>query len=95
MLKCQLLKLKKSQPLRGFNVTPHIGVQAAGGMPRDIVARLQGAFAKAIREPDIVDRIANLGMEVVEDGTENYATFVKEEIARYTEAVKAAGLKVG
>jgi tripartite-type tricarboxylate transporter receptor subunit TctC len=77
----------------GFDIATTIGLQAPAGLPRDITARLQAAVAKALREPDLAERMANLGMELRENGTESYARFVREDIERYAGAVKTAGIK--
>jgi len=77
----------------GFDIATTIGLQAPAGLPRDIVARLQPAVAKALRERDLAERMANLGMELRENGTEHYARFVREDLERYTAAVKTAGIK--
>src|SRR5688572_27357285 len=77
----------------GFDIATTIGLQAPAGLSRDIVARLQPAVAKALRERDLAERMANLGMELRENGTEHYARFVREDLERYTAAVKAAGIK--
>jgi tripartite-type tricarboxylate transporter receptor subunit TctC len=79
--------------LPGFDIATVIGLQAPAGLPREIVARLQSAVAKALRERDLAERMANLAMELRENGTEHYARFVKEDLERYTAAVKAAGVK--
>jgi len=77
----------------GFDIATTIGLQAPAGLPREIVARLQAAVAKALRERDLAERMASLGMELRENGTENYARFVREDLERYAAAVKAAGIK--
>ena len=77
----------------GFDIATVIGLQAPAGLPRDIAARLQAAVAKALREPDLAERMANLGMDLRENGTESYARFVREDIERYTAAVRTAGIK--
>jgi len=77
----------------GFDIATTIGLQAPAGLPRDIVARLQPAVAKALRERDLAERMANLGMELRENGTEHYARFAREDLERYTAAVKTAGIK--
>ena len=76
-----------------FDIATTIGLQAPAGLSRDIQARLQAAVAKALRERDITERMANLGMELAENGTENYARFAREDLERYSAAVKAAGVK--
>jgi tripartite-type tricarboxylate transporter receptor subunit TctC len=79
--------------LAGFDIATVIGLQAPAGLSREIVVRLQSAVAKALRERDLAERMANLAMELRENGTEHYARFVREDLERYTAAVKAAGVK--
>jgi len=79
--------------IAGFDIATTIGLQAPAGLSRDIVARLQAAVAKALREKDVAERMANLGMELAENGTEHYSSFAREDLERYTAAVKAAGVK--
>jgi tripartite-type tricarboxylate transporter receptor subunit TctC len=79
--------------IRGFDIATVIGLQAPAGTPREVVARLQAAVAKALRERDVAERMANLAMELRENGTEHYVRFVKEDLERYAAAVKAAGVK--
>jgi tripartite-type tricarboxylate transporter receptor subunit TctC len=77
----------------GFDIATVIGLQAPAGTPREIVARLQAAVAKALRERDVAERMASLAMEPRENGTEDYVRFVKEDLERYALAVKTAGVK--
>jgi len=77
----------------GFDIATTIGLQAPAGLPREIAARLQAAVAKALRERDLAERMASLGMELRENGTEHYARFVREDLERYAAAVKTAGIK--
>jgi len=77
----------------GFDIATVIGLQAPAGAPREVVARLQSAVARILREREIAERMANLGMELRENGTENYVRFVKEDMERYAQAVKAAGVR--
>ena len=79
--------------IAGFDIATTIGLQAPAGLSRDIVARLQAAVAKALREKDVAERMANLGMELAENGTEHYTRFAREDLERYAAAVKAAGVK--
>ena len=81
------------QGLKGFDVATMLGLQGPAGLPRDVVARLQSAVAKALREPDVAEKMVALGMELAENGSDSYVRLVKEEVQRYTAAVKAAGIK--
>jgi tripartite-type tricarboxylate transporter receptor subunit TctC len=77
----------------GFDIATTIGLQAPAGLPREVTARLQAAVAKALREPDLAERMANLGMELAENGTDHYARFVRDDLERFAAAVKTAGIK--
>lgn len=77
----------------GFDIATVMGLQAPAGLSRDIAARLQAAFAKALREKDVAERMANLGMIMMENGTEHYQRFMREDLERYQAAVKQAGIK--
>ena len=76
-----------------FDMATVIGLQAPAGAPREVTARLQAAVAKILRERETAERMTNLGMELMENGTEHYARFVREDMQRYAQAVKAAGVR--
>ena len=50
-------------------------------------------FARALREPEVADRMNNLGMVLMENGTDNYIQYMRDELQRYAYAVKVAGIK--
>jgi tripartite-type tricarboxylate transporter receptor subunit TctC len=79
--------------IQGFDIATVIGLQGPAGMPREVVKRLQGAVAKALRERDVAERMANLAMDLRENGTEHYVRFVKEDLERYSAAVQSAGVE--
>jgi tripartite-type tricarboxylate transporter receptor subunit TctC len=70
-----------------------MGLHAPAGVSPKIVARLQAETAKVIREPAMAARMAQLGMVMEENGTANYAAFMKEDMARYEQAVKKLNLQ--
>ena len=81
------------QGMAGFNLASTVGLQGPAGLNREIVGRLQAAAAKALREPDVMNRINNLGMIFLENGTADYVALVNADVERYTAAAKLAGLK--
>jgi tripartite-type tricarboxylate transporter receptor subunit TctC len=80
--------------IEGFDYATMMGLQMSAGAPRDLVARLQAAVAKALREPDMVDRMAVLGMDLHENGTEDYVKFMKDDIDRYRTAIRDFKLQI-
>jgi tripartite-type tricarboxylate transporter receptor subunit TctC len=75
-----------------FDIATVMGMLTTAGAAPDVVKKLQGAIATTLREPDIVARFDQLGMILRENGTENYARLMKDDVERYAKAVKAAGL---
>jgi tripartite-type tricarboxylate transporter receptor subunit TctC len=82
------------QGVQGFDVATMIGLQAPAGTPAPIVARLQAAVAKALREPGMDQRLATLGIELQENGTAHYVQFMKDDLERYRALVKKLNLQI-
>jgi tripartite-type tricarboxylate transporter receptor subunit TctC len=72
---------------KGFNVATMLGLQGPAGMPPAVVAKLQSAVAKILREPDMGKRMVTLGIQLQENGTASYAQFMKDDLARYTSVI--------
>ena len=80
--------------LAGFDISTWFGVFVPAGTPRPIVDRLHREFASALAEPDVREKLLNLGAEPVGNTPEQFAAFVKSEAAKYAKLVKASGAKI-
>jgi tripartite-type tricarboxylate transporter receptor subunit TctC len=79
---------------KGFDIATVMGLHAPASTSPKIVARLQAEAAKVIREPQMAARMKQLGMVMEENGTANYAAFMKRDMARYAEAVHKLNLQI-
>jgi tripartite-type tricarboxylate transporter receptor subunit TctC len=70
------------------------GVLFPAGTPRPIVQRLNADTVKALADADVKKRFADLGVEAVSSTPEQFATFIKEEMAKYAKLIKEASIKV-
>ena len=77
--------------LKGFNVTNWYGFYAPAGTSPDIVRRLQAA-AKRLHGPDVKQALAVTGNEPVVSSPEEFAAFLRGEIAKWAKVIKATGL---
>jgi len=79
--------------LPDFNSAVWYAVFAPAGVPPAILARLQGAFAAALRQPESVAQLASLGLSTL--GTDSAATraMVQADTAKWGGIIKAAGIK--
>jgi tripartite-type tricarboxylate transporter receptor subunit TctC len=74
-------------------VTSWQAAAAPAKTPREIVARLNDATVKALRAPDVRERMSQIGFDVVAGTPEEFGRFMKEELDRWTEVVKRGGIK--
>ena len=79
---------------KGFDVATMLGLQTSAGVSPAIVAKLQGAIAKALREPDMAERMKTLGIHMAENGTAAYAKFMQDDLKRYTDIVNEFHLQI-
>jgi len=70
------------------------GLFAPSGTPREIVAQLSEQVVRALRAPDIADKLAALGFEVYGVPTEQFAQIVKADARRMAEVVRKSGMKL-
>ena len=80
--------------LPGFEVGSWQGVFAPAGTPPDIVKRLNAEIVKILNTPDVRDKLAALGAEVVGNSPEEFATMVKAEVGKWADVVKKSGARV-
>jgi tripartite-type tricarboxylate transporter receptor subunit TctC len=80
--------------LPGFDVTAWQGLFAPANTPQPIIEKLDREVRKILLDPDIKARYAKMGFEVKYSGPKEFAEFVKSELTKWTELIKAAGLQV-
>jgi len=69
------------------------GIWAPAGTPADIVAKISSDVRRAMAEPAVREKLANLGNDPMDMSPEEFARFVRSEIEDYSKVVKAAGIK--
>jgi tripartite-type tricarboxylate transporter receptor subunit TctC len=74
-------------------VTSWQAVAAPGKTPREVVARLHHAAVKALRSPDIGERMNQIGFDVVASTPEEFGKFMKDEVDRWTRVVQKGGIQ--
>jgi tripartite-type tricarboxylate transporter receptor subunit TctC len=75
----------------GLDIT--IGLLAPAGTPADTVRRLNEAAAKALRNPEVAGKAADLGLEVIAGTPEQFAQSMLRQREAYGKLVKVSGAK--
>ena len=83
-----------AETVPGYEVISWQAIFAPAGTPRPILDRLHAEIGKILREPEIQERVAKLGMQEADMSIEQIAAFQKAEVARWAAVIKAANIKV-
>jgi tripartite-type tricarboxylate transporter receptor subunit TctC len=77
----------------GFEVATWWGMAAPVKTPPPILARLHKETIRALQAPDVRERLEKLGAEIVASSPEQYAAYIRNDIAKWGKVIKAAGIK--
>ena len=80
--------------VKGFEAVTWFGIAGPAGLPKDIVATLNAAFNKALEAPDVRQKLADQGSEVLGGTPESFATLIRSETTRWATVVTESGAKV-
>jgi tripartite-type tricarboxylate transporter receptor subunit TctC len=77
----------------GYETSGWFGILAPSATPREIVARLNSEIVKGLSSADVRERLAALGGEVAGGSPEQFAAYLRQEIAKWGKLIQAIGLK--
>jgi tripartite-type tricarboxylate transporter receptor subunit TctC len=78
----------------GFEATTWHALVAPAGTPKDVIATLHHATAATVNDPLVRKALTDLGIDVVGGTPEELRAYVKSEIPKWAEVVRASGAKV-
>jgi tripartite-type tricarboxylate transporter receptor subunit TctC len=79
--------------LKDFDVTTWYGVMVPAGTPRPIVTRLNGELVKIMQAPEVKERLAGMATDPLTSTPEEFAAYLRQEIAKWGDVVRKANLK--
>ena len=79
---------------KGFEAATWFGFVAPAGVPKDIVARLNTEFNKALQTADVKKKLSDQGADVMGGSPEQFGALIKSEIARWAPLIKESGAKL-
>ena len=81
------------QGFSGFDDLTWIGFFVSAGTPQDLVNALNTDIGKALSSPDVQAKLAQLGLEWKTNTSGEFAAFLRQEVVKWTQAVKESGAK--
>ena len=80
--------------LPGYEAGVWWGMFAPAGVPHELITRINGAVVRGLRAPEVVSRLASEGVDIAATSPAEFATFIRDETAKWGRVVKAAGIKL-
>lgn len=77
----------------GFDLLAWLGAFAPANTPPEVVERLSQEMKKAISKPDIQAKFRDVGIEAFWTGPQEFDKFVKSELTKWTQLIRAAGIE--
>jgi tripartite-type tricarboxylate transporter receptor subunit TctC len=84
----------KTLGLAQFDINTWFGLFGPAKLPADVTLRLNKAFVEALNSPELKARLSGLMAESIASTPEQFAAFVKSELAKYERVVKSSGATV-
>ena len=79
--------------LPGYEYVGAIGLSAPAATPRELVNRLNAAISAILNKQELREAIGKSGFEAQTSSSEQFAAFVRDDIAKIEAVVKGAGLQ--
>jgi tripartite-type tricarboxylate transporter receptor subunit TctC len=76
-----------------FEITAWFGFMAPGGTPKPVIEKIYADVARIVANPEIQERILAQASEPVGNRPEEYAAFIRAEIAKWRVVIKQANMK--
>ena len=78
----------------GFDASTFTGIVLPAATPRDVVTKLHLALVKVLRLKATRDSFARFGAETLESTPEEFARFIREDLAKWSKVIREAGIKL-
>ena len=82
-----------SAAVPGFEMDGWYGIIAPVGTPTDIIAKLNGAFARVLKLPEVQERLLGVGADVLISTPAEFGEFLRSETQRWSKVMRDAGIK--
>jgi tripartite-type tricarboxylate transporter receptor subunit TctC len=83
-----------AETVPGFSAMSIMGTIAPAGVRRELLRRISADVARAVKSPELTERMMNLGVEPVGSTAEEYDALIRTEIEKWAAVVKQAGIKI-
>jgi len=81
-----------AETVPGYAMSTWYGAVVPVKTPREVVAKISQEILRALAAPDVKQRLASLGADIVASSPEQTAAIFKADIEKYTKVARAANI---
>jgi tripartite-type tricarboxylate transporter receptor subunit TctC len=78
----------------GFEVNVWFGMQLPAGTPKPVVDKINRDMVAFLREPDVVNRFRDAGVEVVASTPAEFGQLIQREVVKWTQLIRDANIRI-
>jgi tripartite-type tricarboxylate transporter receptor subunit TctC len=75
----------------GFEATSWHGIVAPAGVSKEVIATLYRAMMTTLNDADVRKRLDGLGIDIIANTPEQFASYIKAEVPKWAAIIKASG----
>jgi tripartite-type tricarboxylate transporter receptor subunit TctC len=90
----ELPTVQEAAGLKSFEISLWQGIVAPAAVPRAIVAKLHQQIVASLHAPEMKARLTAQGLDPVGSTPEQFAAYMRAEIGKWTQVVKATGARI-
>ncbi len=78
----------------GFDAVSWGGVMGPGGLPSDIVNRLNSEIVRILKMPDVAEKLSSLGADIVGSSPEEFDKYLRAEISKWGKVARDNNIRL-
>jgi tripartite-type tricarboxylate transporter receptor subunit TctC len=82
-----------AETVPGFAFGSWYGLVVPKGTPAEVREKIRAAMAEALTDPGVKQKLGDLGLDLFDEGPEEFGKFLAAEVATMKETVKSAGIE--
>ncbi len=83
-----------AETVAGYQSAIWNGLIVPGATPRTIITRLNQVVVQQLKSPELRERFATLGAEILTSTPEEFDAFIRAEMVKWEKVIKASGMRV-
>lgn len=78
----------------GYEVNVWFGMQLPAGTPRALVDRMNADITRILKDPEVVKRFRDQGVEVIAGSPAAFSQLLQSEVVKWTQVIKDANVRI-